>query len=83
MITPLGLTLKHVVDSGEVFYIAAHYVRLIPEHGDVRARVLFDAGDRVPGEVPSREITHGTIFIMNNAGRTVDTIRLGSAAPKE
>lgn len=81
MLTPLGLTLKHVQEDGEVFYIAAHYIRHIRPTDGRPSYALFDAGDRLESGTGSREITRGTVYILNSAGKTIDTLRLGEVGP--
>lgn len=80
--SPLGLTLKHVDAKGDVFYIAAHYIQLIWPTDGRGNYALFNAGDRLDTEGgTAREITGGTVYIMNPTGKTIDVWHLGQVAP--
>ena len=81
MANQLGLTLKHVAQSGDVFYIAAHYARLVWPTNGRENYVLFDAGDRAAGDA-ERQIYGGTVYVMNSAGKTIDILTLGQIAPQ-
>lgn len=66
-----------------MFYIAAHYAQLIWPTDGQENYVAFDAGDRSPADgIGCRQIHGGTVYIMNQAGKTVDVLHLGHIAPK-
>lgn len=79
----IGLTIKHVNQSG-TFYISAHSVKTIYPEDGTPSYITFDAGDKTElDEKEFREIRDGTVYLMNMSGKTIDIIILGQIRPSK
>jgi len=82
MNTPLGITLKHVDQEGNAFYIAAHYIKMVWPKDGSPSYAIFDAGDRLESGQAAREIRGGQVYIMNSSGKTIDVLTLDQVMPQ-
>lgn len=88
MMNSNSLTVKWVHNDGGASWFLTNAVMAIPtDHTGVHLppgtlgfidRVEFDRGD---GTGVRASIDRGTVYILNAAGKTIDTIHLGDVAP--
>jgi len=72
-------TIKQVMPSLAVCYYPAAAINIVVKDG-LPVMLEFDAGD---GSGKRCAIEHGTIYIMNVAGKTIDTIHLCDVLPDQ
>lgn len=74
----LGLTVKHVEESGNIVFLAVNWLKLVWLGEGQKPMVQLGAAD---DDSHHREAWGGRVYVMNASGKTIDVLDLEQVQP--
>lgn len=75
------MTVKHIAMSGEEYIYPTSHVNYVPVSALANQRDAVDTLWLYPPDQPAQPLTGGTVFVMNEHGKTVSKYSLSDQSP--